>query len=160
MKIYIESMNLVIVLHNLHLYNKKKISKFGYLFSTPKRYLIDLDFLKFKKFIEDCLDHIYNSDDQEEIIHLIEKYNYTTDDLFKIEIIRRIGYYILTNPKIKHFKYLQKIIKYYNNDIGTEQNMYIKFLIILINNLLSIQQINQVFSNPLNILDIVFDYYL
>jgi hypothetical protein len=168
MKIHIESMNLIVLLHNLHLYNKKKISKFGYLFSTPKKYLIDLDFNEFKNFIDACLHSKYNDTvdtlivTEGEIIQLIESYDFISNAKFKIEIIKKIGNYILTKPKIKRFKYLHKLVKYYNYDIGTEQNIYIKFLIILINNFISLQEIklNNINSDNINILDFIFDYYI
>jgi hypothetical protein len=167
-----------IILHDVHLYlEPKKQMKYLFCLNTqhyPKKYLLDINYNLFENFIKECLEignETLNREDWEiNIIQTLEKYQYVQNDNLKIFLNKKLGNLILNNFQHKNFAYLRKIEKYFvcysdydYNSLQYKLNSQIKYLIILINNLVEIKtstvRIKKT-HEPINFLDFIFDYYL
>jgi hypothetical protein len=163
-------MNLVVCDHIIKLNNVfiDIITKndFSYLFilkqtQITKCYIMKIDKNDFIEFIKSCL---YSKPNKEtrinfelDIITLISKYT-QSDGITRKVICIMIGRLLLYNINYRNFYYLGKLELFFHEDLE------IKYLIILVNNLLectlNLPQNNTKpsFKN-INILDFVYDYY-
>lgn len=184
-----ESMHWVIELHDVHLYMESTKSLEGkqmkYLFNLSgpyfsKKYLIDINFEEFKEFIKECLEYGHNSLNQYDfeisIIQILEKYSsLETNSNLRLFLNKKIGNLLLFNSQFKKFNYLKKLEKYFfsysdfqTDNIYIKQNSQIKYLLILINNLVELKsnviKIKSPIYKPIlhesDKLDFIYDYYL
>lgn len=139
---------------------------FSYIFilketQITKCYIMKIDKNDFIEFIKSCLITSPNKETrinfELDIITLISKYN-QSDEITKKIICIMIGRLILYNINYKSFYYLRKLELFFHEDLE------IKYLIILINNLLECKlNLPQKYDKPvfknINILDFTFDYY-
>ena len=178
MKVILElgTLEYIIKFHELNLYLEKDGSM-KYLFDIrknnyPKKYLLDIDLNDFKSFIKECLTYGINKVSQYDydstIIQLFNKYEMTQDLNLKLLINKKIGNLILSNSKFKNFYYLKSLEKFFYNNNITESLIYnkqhsqIKYLIIIINNFISLKKSNKNYNdkNTFDILDFIYDYYV
>lgn len=192
----IKSFEYTVEFHDVHLYyNNDDDDTMEYLFcfhkESPKilnkKYLMPIDTKLFVQFVKDCLEYpvenLSKNDFEINIIQLMDKYNnnYSLDILNLINI--KLGNLILTHIKFKNFDYLRKLEKQF----GSQQklantadvqcfNSQICYLIILLNNLISVEkkqknnhnykikksqliQMNQMKTENFDYLDFIFDYW-
>lgn len=191
----IKSFDYIIEFHDIHLYYEdENDEEIEYLFCINKnlshllgkKYLLPINNTHFKNFIRDCLEYnstIKNKSDFDiEVIQIVEKYSHK----YNPEIIKllniKLGSLILSNFKYKNLEYLKNLEKYFvpkynfsSSDIVDNQtyNSQIHFLIIIINNLISISknrtinlnyqiksnQCHNINTSQFNYLDFIFDYF-
>ncbi len=195
----IKSFEYTVEFHDLHLYyNDDDNEKMEYLFclnnQVPnilnKKILMPINTKHFVQFIKDCLEYpvenLSKHDFEINIIQLIDKYNnnFSFDILNLINI--KLGNLILSHIKFKNFAYLKNLHKQFGSqnklaNIKDIQffNSQICYLIILLNNLISVKkqqknnqnyrikksqviqlnQINQLKTENFDYLDFIFDYW-
>jgi hypothetical protein len=158
----------MIKLNNVFTYIVTKYS-FEYLFilkesQITKSIIIKIDLNDFKEFIKSCLITNPNKESrinfELDIITLISKYCHS-DAITRKIICIMIGRLLLYNINYRNFYYLRKLELFFHEDLE------IKYLIILVNNLLEcksnlqlkLPQNNNISFKNINILDFVFDYY-
>jgi hypothetical protein len=155
--------------HEFRIYLKKTQMKYLFMLHNFKKYLLEINYDDFKNFIKECL--ILNAGIKElndfelEIIQLIHRYGNTNDLNFKILLAKKIGSLMLYNADHLNFSYLKNLENYFNNyskdlDPIATLNNYIRYLIIISNNLLVVKEL-ELSDEPekVDILDFVFDYY-
>ncbi len=164
----------ILKFHDVHLYLHKN-HKLQYLFTNPvhvyKKYILDIDYYEFKQFVQDCieLDSSVASKDQFELecIHMLEKLSTEIDVNFKLYCCMKLGSLILSNFSYKNFIYLKKINNHFNCNLSGLLNSQIRYLIIILNNLIeintsNIKQPKKLKTNVLqeiNFMDFIYDYY-
>ena len=182
----IKSFDYTVEFHDIHLYYND--NKMEYLFNfhnklphnVDKKYLIPVDIKEFNQFVKDCLEYsvekLSQSDFESIVIQLIDKYkyNYSLQVLKLINI--KLGSLILSNPEYKNFDYLKKLEKEFSshNKLSKNDNppyfyAQIRYLIIMLNNLVSVRKTKNPVSNykiiqmdqfkKFDYLDFVFDYW-
>lgn len=148
-------------------------SKFFY-----KKYLVPIDLEDFKKFILDCLKlgncEMTLSEFEFLSIQIIEKYSTITDYNLISFFNKKLGNLILFNYKYRHFHYLKNLQKYFGNfnlKENPRNNLQIKYLLILINNMIGLDvfdkkpknKTNNLLAdsfNPNNLIDFIYDFFL
>ena len=192
----IKSFGYTIEFHDVHLYyNNDDDEEMEYLFCLNKgapnilnkKILMPIDTKQFVQFVKDCLEYpsenLSKSDFEINVIQLIDKYNnnYSLDILNLINI--KLGSLLLSHIKFKNFDYIKKVEKQFgsqNKLANTADVQYfnsqICFLIIILNNLVSVNkiqktnnnykikksqltQINQIKTENFDYLDFIFDYW-
>jgi hypothetical protein len=163
------NINYIVKFHEVHLYYKNN-NKLQYLFIHPiykyKKYIIDIDYYDFKNFIIKCLENQYiklSNDIKNEFIKLTEKIIMNKNINLKINLCQKLGELILNNYNSKdvfNIKDIYVLFTSLNNEnkLINSFNSKIRYLIIIINNLLDIEQ-NIIRNNEFNILDFIYDYY-
>lgn len=181
----INNKKIIVKFHELYLYDENYPIK--YLFFVPsqsitKKYLLEINYDDFHKFIQDCFDLGFPKkyskfDFESKIIQLIESYKIYTDNESQIIINKKIGNLLLNHLSFIKFDYLKNLYKYFNSVHYIDQNKehikhsQIRYLIIMFTNLLDliIYESDNKFnkskpsiykSEPINDLDFIFDYYL
>jgi hypothetical protein len=163
------NINYIVKFHEVHLYYKNN-NKLQYLFIHPiykyKKYIIDIDYYDFKNFIIKCLENQYikfSNDIKNEYIKLTEKIIMNKNIDLKINLCQKLGELILNNYNSKDIFDIKDIYVLFTslnneNKLINSFNSKIRYLIIIINNLLDIEQ-NFIRNNEFNILDFIYDYY-
>jgi hypothetical protein len=167
--------NYIVKFHEVHLYYKKNNNKLQYLFVHPifkyKKYIIDIDYYDFKKFIVNCsknkniikltkkIGSVKN-----EYIKLTEKIVSVKNINLRLNICQKLGELIFFNHHHKNvfdIKHIYTLFTIQNNDdnLINSLNCHVKYLIIMINNLLEIE-CNLIKDNNFDMLDFIYDYYL
>ena len=133
---------------------------------------MDIDYWDFENFIKECLEmgsELINKNDWEvSVIQIIEKYDSTQNPSLKMYLNKKLGNLILFNPQYKNFDYLRKLEKFFYSysqpNSYFKQNSQIKYLLILVNNLVEIKtspiKIKRQKPQPVDLMDFIFDYYL
>lgn len=166
------NINYIIKFHEVHLYSKKN-NKFQYLFIHPiykyKKYIIDIDYYDFKNFIIMCSKNEYiiklAIDVKIEYKKLTDKIISCKDIDSRLILCQQLGELIFFNYHHKDvfdIKNIYVLFTSQNNDNNLLNlfNCQIRYLIIMINNLLDIE-FNIIRDNyDFNILDFIYDYYL
>jgi predicted YcjX-like family ATPase len=173
---FILSFNDVNIIHN-------GINNLKYLFNVKmkfitKKMLLDVDKKAFIKFIEECLgygiDGLNVDDFETKIIQLVSKYKNNKNIGFRLLLNKKIGNLILSNIKHTNSDYLSKSLintrlceivnDLLDDDLDNLHFNQIKYIIIMINNLMEITEIStniDTYKNSkFNILDVIYDYYL
>jgi hypothetical protein len=184
MKIIFENINdknYFIKFHETFMYVDNDSLQYLFNLSTPgfsKKYLCDFKLDDFKNFVKLCIELGENKldrfDFESRIIQLVEKYNEYPDVGTRLLLDKKIGNLLLFNHKFTDFSYLKKLEKHFytvpkTNYImgfsGLIQNKEIKYLLILINNLMDVK-IDELYNNQMfntcdnfRLLDFIFDYY-
>jgi hypothetical protein len=192
----IKSFEYTVEFHDVHLYyNNDDDEKMEYLFCLNKgapnilnkKILMPIDTKQFVQFIKDCLEYpvenLTKTDFEINIIQLIDKYNsnYSLDILNLVNI--KLGSLLLSHIKFKNFSYLKKVEKQFGSQSKLANtadvqcfNSQICFLIIMLNNLISVEkkqknnhnyqikksqleQMNQINTENFDYLDFIFDYW-
>jgi hypothetical protein len=166
------NINYIIKFHEVHLYYKNN-NKLQYLFIHPifkyKKYIIDIDFYEFRNFIIKCSENEYNiklaSDVKIEYKKLTEKLISCKDIELRLYLCQKLGELIFSNYHHKDVFDIKNIYVLFTslNNEDTFINLFncqIRYLIIMINNLLDIEQ-NIIRDNyKFDMLDFIYDYYL
>jgi hypothetical protein len=185
MKICVDTdlMRWTVVLHDVHLYMESKQMKYLFNISGPcyyKKYLLDINYLDFKEFIKECLDYgpnpLNQNDFEMSIIQIIKKYpNQEINSNLRLFLNKKLGNLILFNSQFKNFYYLKKLEKFFSiysnfqtDNMQIKQNSQIKYLLILINNIVELKSNNIRIKSSVgkpslhepNWLDFIYDYYL
>lgn len=192
----IKSFEYIVEFHDVHLYyDNDNDEKMEYLFcinkNSPnilnKKYLMPIQTQQFVQFVKDCLEYpeekLSKNDFEINIIQLIEKYNqnYSIDVMNLINV--KIGSLLLNHIQYKNFDYLKKIEKQFGSQYKFSKtidsqffNSQICYLIIMINNLLSIKKtqiinpnykikkskkinMKEIKTDNFDYLDFIFDYW-
>ena len=192
----IKSFEYTVEFHDVHLYyNNDDDEKMEYLFCLNKgapnilnkKILMPIDTKQFVQFIKDCLEYpvenLTKTDFEINIIQLIDKYNsnYSLDILNLVNI--KLGSLLLSHIKFKNLSYLKKVEKQFGSQSKLANtadvqcfNSQICYLIIMLNNLVSVGkiqknnhnyqikksqlvQMNQLNTENFDYLDFIFDYW-
>lgn len=171
----INSNKYILTLHTIYFSNNSK-----YLFTIPgtiysRKFLLNINIDEFNDFIRDCLEigpnKICQNDFESIIIQLFDKYNESSNYKFKIYIYKKIGNLLIFNLIHKYFYYLEdnlhiQFINTLTKDMHLVYHSYVKYLLILYNNLFDMNittldiDNNNNNINDFNKLDYLFDYYL
>jgi hypothetical protein len=162
----------IVKFHEVHLYYKKN-NKLQYLFVHPiykyKKYIIDIDYYDFKNFIIKCSVNEFTiklaSDVKIEYKNLTDKIISCKNIDSKLNLCQKLGELILFNYHHKDvfdIKNIYILFTSLNNDdiLLNSFNCQIRYLIIMINNLLSIDKNMNRDNYEFNMLDFIYDYYL
>jgi hypothetical protein len=163
--------NYIVKFHEVHLYHKNN-NKLQYLFIHPifkyKKYIIDINFYEFKNFIIKCSENESTiklaSDVKIEYKKLTEKLISCKDIESRLYLCQKLGELIFSNYHHKDVFDIKNIYILFTslNNEDTFINLFncqIRYLIIMINNLLDIQQ-NTIRNYEFDMLDFIYDYYL
>ncbi len=188
----INSCEYIVEFHDVHLYyNNDDDEQMEYLFSIgntfTKKYLLPINTKNFIQFVANCLKYPGEKLSKDEfeinVIQLVNKYNqnYTCDVMNLINT--KLGSLILHNIQYKNFAYLKSIEKQFgfgNKFLKTIDSQFfnsqICYLLIMINNLLSLNKIplvnknykikktnetsiTQIKTENFDYLDFIFDYW-
>ena len=151
-----------------------------------KKYLMPINTKQFIQFIKDCLEYpeenLSKSDFEIAVIQLIGKYNNNSLDILYLVNIK-LGSLILSHIKFKDFDYLKKVEKQFGSHSKLANtadiqyfNSQICYLIIILNNLISVKkiqknnhyyqikksqlvQMKQIKTDNFDYLDFIFDYW-
>ncbi len=156
--------------HQVHLYLKN--NKLQYLFVHPiyqyKKYIIDINYNDFKKFIIKCSENkkIINS-----ISEIKSEYDKILNDIIscnninlKLNFCQKLGELILfnyDNKDVFNIKNIYCLFTVQNNqdNLINSFNCYIRYLIIMINNLNNVEYYF-VKNIDFDMIDFIYDYYL
>ena len=198
----LKSFEYTVEFHDVHLYysdndsdNDNYDEKMEYLFCLSnglanginKKYLMPIDTKQFYQFVKDCLEYpeenLSKSDFEIAVIQLIGKYNNNNSlDILNLVNIK-LGNLILSHIKFKDFDYLKKVEKQFGSHSKLANtadvqyfNSQICYLIIILNNLISVKkilknnhyyqikksqlvQMKQIKTDNFDYLDFIFDYW-
>lgn len=169
----INNQKYIVKFHDVHLYLQKN-HKLQYLFTNQvhvyKKYILDIDYNEFKQFVQNCieLDSLVATRDQFELecVHILEKLSTETDVNFKLYCCMKLGSLILSNFSYKNFTYLKKINNHFNCNLSGLLNSQIRYLIIILNNLIDInisnikqKKLKTNIIQEINFMDFIYDYY-
>jgi hypothetical protein len=163
--------NYIVKFHEVHLYHKNN-NKLQYLFIHPifkyKKYIIDIDFYDFKNFIIKCSENEsiikLASDVKIEYKKLTEKlisYKNINSRLISCQKLGELIFYNFHHKDVFEIKDIYSLFTSLDNEDTSINsfNCQIRYLIIMINNLLNIEQ-NTIRNYEFNMLDFIYDYYL
>lgn len=188
----INSCEYIVEFHDVHLYyNNDNDEQMEYLFSIgntfTKKYLLPVNTKNFVQFVANCLEYPVQKLSKDEfeinVIQLVDKYNqnYTCDVMNLINT--KLGSLILHHIQYKNFTYLKSIEKQFglgnkfSKTIDSQFfNSQICYLLIMINNLVSLNKIplanknykikktkensiTQIKTENFDYLDFIFDYW-
>jgi len=162
----------IVNFHEVHLYHKNN-NKLQYLFIHPifkyKKYIIDIDYYDFKNFIIKCSENEYkiklNIDVKIEYKKLTEQIISCKDIDLRLYLCQKLGELIFFNYHHKDVFDIKSIYVLFtsldNDNIDINSfNCQIRYLIIMINNLLDIEH-NIIRDNyKFDMLDFIYDYYI
>ena len=164
--------NYIVKFHEVHLYYKKN-NKLQYLFIHPiykyKKYIIDINYYDFKNFIIKCSENECTIklaiDVKIEYKKLTEKIISCKNIDSRLNLCQKLGELIFFNYHHKDafdVKNIYVLFTSIDNDDNfiNSFNCQIRYLIIMINNLMDIEH-NTIRDNyDFNMLDFIYDYYL
>jgi hypothetical protein len=152
--------------HNINICdNKYDNIKYLFVISTNnliKRFISEINLMDFKEFIKECIYHnnINNITKQKFdilFIDMLNEYKNVYHINMKICLLKKIGNLILFNHKYITYDNIKKFnIFIYKTSLENKLYTQIKYLFIMINNLINIK----IKYNNINILDFIYDYYL
>ncbi len=190
----IKSCEYIVEFHDVHLYyNDDYDEQMEYLFcfnnNSPhilnKKYLMPINTKQFVQFVKDCLEYPIEQLDKEHwelnVIQLVGKYSEQLPSEVMHMINIKLGSLILSQPTYKSFPYLKKIEKQFtasyklmSNEDTESFSSQICWLLIMINNLVSVSKIGKTKSHykskkpneitngqtgNFDLLDFIFDYW-
>lgn len=178
----INGKNYIIKFHEIFMYLENNTMQYIFNIITSgfsKKYLYEFTLDEFKNFIKSCIvlgdNYLTRFEFEAQITQLIETYGHYPDVGTRLILDKKIGNLLLFNHQYFDFPYLKNLEKHFysvpktniiTGESGLKQNLEIKYLLIILSNLMYVsvndyinsEQMSESFEN-FNLLDFIFDHY-